>query len=93
MARFLVPQPVAGFLIGTGGARTRQYSERSGAKVWVAGQQFVDVPGMRCALRRLLLVTAACLRDARAPGTRFDSLRLASNLACRAALESTDLEL
>ena len=47
MARFLVPQPVAGFLIGTGGARTKQYSERSGAKVWVAGQQFVDVPGMR----------------------------------------------
>ena len=48
LARFLVPQPVAGYLIGTGGARTKQYSERSGAKVWVAGQQFVDVPGMRC---------------------------------------------
>jgi hypothetical protein len=48
MARFLVPQPVAGFLIGSGGARMRSYCERSGAKVWVAGQQHDDVRGMRC---------------------------------------------
>ncbi len=71
MARFLVPQPVAGFLIGTGGARTKQYSERSGAKVWVAGQQFVDVPGMRC-------VPASLCTHYAAPGTQLPCTVLAS---------------
>ena len=48
MARFLIPQKVSGFLIGSSGARMRSYCERSGAKVWVSGQQHEDARSMRC---------------------------------------------
>ena len=71
MARFLVPQSVAGFLIGSSGARTRAYCERSGAKVWVAGQQLADVPGMRCV--PLSPHPVCCLQRTVTPALRMSS--------------------
>ena len=48
LARFLVPDGFAGFLIGNKGERVDSYKERSGAKVWISGQETsIKGAGMR----------------------------------------------
>lgn len=48
LARFLVPDSLAGFLIGNKGERVASYKERSGAKVWISGPETsIKGAGMR----------------------------------------------
>lgn len=62
LARFLVPDNMAGFLIGNKGERVVSYKERSGAKVWVSGAETsIQGAGMRmvCMSGRLEQVVEA----------------------------------